>query len=77
MNMPINLDVNLDVLNETPATHVYQVYRVALCWSSAFPDKKVLCLAVGAKDIVSTEQHKSFVRWVDDMKSVTEADLLV
>jgi len=77
MNMAINLDLNLDLL-QNPPKEEYVPYKVAVCWSSSQPDMKVLCLAVGVRDILSTERHKSFIRWVsDDTPAVVESNLRV
>ncbi len=73
--MNLSLDLNLDLLNDTSAVYDRVDYRVALCWSSAYPDKKVLILAIGVNDIARTANHKSFIRWVDDKKSVVDTNL--
>ena len=77
MNMAISLDVNLDLL-QNPPTPEYVPYKVAVCWSSSQPEVKVLHLAVGLRDILNVERHKSFIRWVsDDMTGVLESNLRV
>lgn len=76
MNMAISLDVNLDLL-QNPPTEQYTPYQVAVCWSSSQPEVKVLHLAVGVREILNTERHKSFIRWADDAKSVYESNLRV
>jgi hypothetical protein len=40
-------------------------WRVGEFWSSANPDKKVLMLAEGTKEIYSYGKHPDFIRWVD------------
>lgn len=77
MNMEISLDVNLDLLQSAPKQE-YVPYKVAVCWSSSQPEVKVLHLAVGVRDILSTERHKSFIRWAsEDSTGVVESNLRV
>lgn len=77
MNMAINLDIDLDLV-QSPLKEEYVPYQVAICWSSSQPHMKVLYLAVGGRDIVRTEQHASFIRWVTpDVRMVKESNLRV
>jgi hypothetical protein len=39
-------------------------WRVGEYWSSSSPGTKVLCLAVGEKEIAAHGAHKDFIRWV-------------
>lgn len=75
MNVAINLDIDLDLLESSDKAD-WVPYQVAVCWSSSQPNVKVLHLAVGARNIVNTERHPSFIRWVTpDVRMVKESNL--
>jgi hypothetical protein len=53
-------------------------WRVGEHWSSANPDKRVLVLAIGAREIESHGKHPDFIRWVggSTLHTLSPADTL-
>lgn len=52
-------------------------WRVGEFWSSAYPDKKVLCLAQG-DDLVEWAKRSDFIRWVEPatLSELTDAQIV-
>jgi hypothetical protein len=56
------------------ATTEADEWRVGEFWSSARPDKKVLVLSDGAREIESHGKHKDFIRWVGSSGAATTSE---